>query len=602
MNSTPPVSQSPIASDPAQQNTAAPGNSVSSGGDRSEFAAALRSAGAKPARKAAGTKPGDGGSVGGSLPVPGNLSPPPTPPAPPIAAGGTGAGTAASAAAAQTVAARAIGGSQAASRPAPMPGGVPVKVDQNLRGASGSPVAAPGAQNEVSPGGAQAVGLPVAGRPASPLSDAPLKAGGAGGASTAMSGDSRSAVDPGAELAQALGLPATGLAGAAAQDGHAAGTTVAAAGTAAAGTAAAGTDAAGAAAAGSAAAQIAATGVAAASKGAATAASRATSAAQAGAAAGSARKPLTAVAATAAFNAATSGPTSRDGNAAPATNVGASANTDATAEAVTASAMAAAATGAAPIDASFAGAADSPSSPIDALTAPAMGGVARGAGRSNGAPVSAPAVSAPGAAAAAKAAASAPAVDALADLGKADPRASGGSGDSPLLDTSGNAAAGAAQLSVNTTAVADAAPTPTLKVAAGMDTPEFGQGLADRVSWMVGNNLNGAKLQVNPPQLGPIEVRIAVQGSHAQVWLTSHSAVTRDALEASSPKLRDMLGAQGFGQVSVDISQRSYQERSSQPQPYDWTPSASRSPAAAAVQSTASLLPRTGSGALDAYA
>jgi flagellar hook-length control protein FliK len=136
-----------------------------------------------------------------------------------------------------------------------------------------------------------------------------------------------------------------------------------------------------------------------------------------------------------------------------------------------------------------------------------------------------------------------------------------------------------------------------------MDTPEFGQGLADRVSWMVGNNLNGAKLQVNPPQLGPIEVRIAVQGSHAQVWLTSHSAVTRDALEASSPKLRDMLGAQGFGQVSVDISQRSYQERSPHPQqPYDWTPSASRSPAAAAVQSTASVLSRTASGALDAYA
>jgi flagellar hook-length control protein FliK len=120
---------------------------------------------------------------------------------------------------------------------------------------------------------------------------------------------------------------------------------------------------------------------------------------------------------------------------------------------------------------------------------------------------------------------------------------------------------------------------------------------------MVGNNLNGAKLQVNPPQLGPIEVRIAVQGSHAQVWLTSHSAVTRDALESSSPKLREMLGAQGFGQVSVDISQRSYQERSSNPQPYDWTPSASRSPAAAAVQSTASLLPRSAaSGALDAYA
>jgi flagellar hook-length control protein FliK len=190
----------------------------------------------------------------------------------------------------------------------------------------------------------------------------------------------------------------------------------------------------------------------------------------------------------------------------------------------------------------------------------------------------------------------------LANAGSADKQSPGGSGDSLLLDTSGNAAAGAAQLSVNTAAVGDATPTPTLKVAPGVDTPEFGQGLADRVSWMVGNNLNGAKLQVNPPQLGPIEVQIAVQGNHAQVWLTSHSAVTRDALESSAPKLREMLGAQGFGQVSVDISQRSYQERSAYSQPYDRTPSASRSPSATAIQSTASSLPRTASGAVDAYA
>jgi flagellar hook-length control protein FliK len=109
-------------------------------------------------------------------------------------------------------------------------------------------------------------------------------------------------------------------------------------------------------------------------------------------------------------------------------------------------------------------------------------------------------------------------------------------------------------------------------------------------------------LQVNPPQLGPIEVRIAVQGDQAQVWLTAHSAVTRDALEASSPKLREMLGAQGFGQVSVDISQRSFQERSTYAQPYDWTPSASGGASAAAVSSAAASLPRTSSGAVDAYA
>jgi flagellar hook-length control protein FliK len=109
-------------------------------------------------------------------------------------------------------------------------------------------------------------------------------------------------------------------------------------------------------------------------------------------------------------------------------------------------------------------------------------------------------------------------------------------------------------------------------------------------------------LQVNPPQLGPIDVRISVQGDQAQVSLTAHSAVTRDALESSSSNLREMLGAQGFAQVSVDISQRSFQERSTYAQPYDWTPSAGGGASTSAVSSAAPSMPRASSGIVDAYA
>jgi flagellar hook-length control protein FliK len=168
----------------------------------------------------------------------------------------------------------------------------------------------------------------------------------------------------------------------------------------------------------------------------------------------------------------------------------------------------------------------------------------------------------------------------------------------------GDAAAGLSQLSSNSPVSApDAAPTPTLRVHANVDSSDFAQGLSDRVSWMVDNSVNGAKLQVNPPQLGPIELRISVQGDHAQVWMTTHSAVTRDALESSSPKLREMLGAQGFGQVSVDISQRSFQDRSAYtPPPYERASSADRNAAAPAVSTIAATAPRSSQGALDAYA
>jgi flagellar hook-length control protein FliK len=327
------------------------------------------------------------------------------------------------------------------------------------------------------------------------------------------------------------------------------------------------------------------------------------------AAAGIANRPTMGVAVTAATaaNSAVTGPATSATSAAdsnPPPVAVASAGSDATAQTATAAAMAAAATGVAA--SSRAGSTDgaAASSSADDLAAAAAGSAAQAAAAANGAPVPAPAVSVIRAAAAAVATAAANAAAAAkpATAGVSDKRALGGTAAFPLSPASGDAAAAAAFLSANAAGAADAAPAPTLKVSAGVDTPEFGQGLAERVSWMVDNNLNGAKLQVNPPQLGPIEVRISVQGDHAQVWLASHSALTRDALESSSPKLREMLGAQGFGQVSVDISQRSFQERSPQAQPYDWTPAADRNTSTAAVASAAASMPRTSSGAVDAYA
>ncbi len=169
----------------------------------------------------------------------------------------------------------------------------------------------------------------------------------------------------------------------------------------------------------------------------------------------------------------------------------------------------------------------------------------------------------------------------------------GGDGAAALQQVSSN-------VSTASTASTDAAPAPTMRVHADVDSAEFPQSLADRVSFMVDNSWSSAKLQVNPPQLGLVELQIAVQGDHAQVMMSTHSALTRDALESSVPKLREMLSSQGFTQVNVDVSQRSFQERSAYTPPYGWTPSPASSAAPAAVSSTAA--PRTLLGAVDAYA
>jgi flagellar hook-length control protein FliK len=232
-----------------------------------------------------------------------------------------------------------------------------------------------------------------------------------------------------------------------------------------------------------------------------------------------------------------------------------------------------------------------------AVSGAAAGTAAAGAPAAALAQASAAAISA--ATTAATAASIAQAVLAAASTGAADKRSHSNSPDAPLSGASNDGSAGAAQLLTSNTST-DSAPIPTFRVAAGVDTAQFGQGVADRVSMMMDGSLTSAKLQVNPPALGPIEVRIALQGGHAQISFSSHSAVTRDALESSSANLKDMLGSQGFSSVSVDISQRSFQERSPQSQAYESAPSHSGN--AAVLAQTPVSMSRSASGLLDAYA
>ena len=569
MNATRIVSQISIASDPAQINDAAPGGSLNSAGRGQDFAATLSNVGAKSARRQAAGKAHDGAQSGGSLPTPGNLSPPPANAAMTAAstANPPAAGTAASANAAANMTTppntTLPGNGSAAGRDAAALRGEATKIEAASSAAALGAAAAGGADTDPLAGPAS---MAADGRSGGAISGAQGQAALGPDAvlnSAASAPGSAAAAEPGADFAQAFGLPGAVAAGGAQT---------------------------------------------AADADAMDKASAAKSAKEIPEAAGG-RLPRVRAGGAAETVVASAGRTDSAANTATLPAVGSSDDTASTTVpgdsardgGATLQTVIAAASSAAAVAAGVSSGASAEPQADDSAGPAAVGAAARPAGRAGGlleppAPIVVPAA----AATAARAAAGAEGAAALANSVESDKHAHGGSADS-LTSTDANGIAGAAGLGPNATASTDAVPTPTLKVAAGVDTPEFGSALADRVSWMVGNNLNGAKLQVNPSQLGPIEVRIAVQGAHAQVWLASHSAVTRDALESSSQKLREMLGAQGFGQVSVDISQRSFHERSPQAQAYDWTPSAD------SVASPASMSPSArpahfSSSAVDAYA
>lgn len=79
--------------------------------------------------------------------------------------------------------------------------------------------------------------------------------------------------------------------------------------------------------------------------------------------------------------------------------------------------------------------------------------------------------------------------------------------------------------------------------------------LGDRMVWMSQNNINAARLQLNPPELGPIHVRVDMrEANQAVVQFSSDFLMVRDALESAAPRLKEMFDANGIQLLNVDVS------------------------------------------------
>ena len=87
--------------------------------------------------------------------------------------------------------------------------------------------------------------------------------------------------------------------------------------------------------------------------------------------------------------------------------------------------------------------------------------------------------------------------------------------------------------------------------------PEWNKDLGERIVWMSSKAIPAAEIRLNPQHLGPISVRVNVDDDRATVLFTAQHPATREALEASIPKLREMMGAQQLNLVEVNVSQGS---------------------------------------------
>lgn len=84
-------------------------------------------------------------------------------------------------------------------------------------------------------------------------------------------------------------------------------------------------------------------------------------------------------------------------------------------------------------------------------------------------------------------------------------------------------------------------------------TSGWSEALGERVLWLIGNRISAAQLNLNPPELGPLEVRIVLDGDKAHVHFASAHAQVRDALESALPRLRELLGEAGIQLLDAGV-------------------------------------------------
>jgi flagellar hook-length control protein FliK len=103
------------------------------------------------------------------------------------------------------------------------------------------------------------------------------------------------------------------------------------------------------------------------------------------------------------------------------------------------------------------------------------------------------------------------------------------------------------------------------QVATPFGRPEWANAMNERVTWLVGQRMQSADIQINPPQLGPVEVRITIQHDQANVYFTAQNSAVREAIQAALPRLNEMLaqGGLSLGQASVGAESFAGQQQAS---------------------------------------
>ncbi len=95
-----------------------------------------------------------------------------------------------------------------------------------------------------------------------------------------------------------------------------------------------------------------------------------------------------------------------------------------------------------------------------------------------------------------------------------------------------------------------------------LNSQEWSEAFNSRILVLANQRIQTASIQLDPPELGPLDVRIQMNNDKANVIFTSQHGVVREAVEQALPRLREMLQESGLQLADVDVSDQSKDQQS----------------------------------------
>ncbi|MFF5865865.1 flagellar hook-length control protein FliK [Pseudomonas sp. NPDC012596] len=101
-----------------------------------------------------------------------------------------------------------------------------------------------------------------------------------------------------------------------------------------------------------------------------------------------------------------------------------------------------------------------------------------------------------------------------------------------------------------------------------MNQNAWAEGLVNRVMYLSSQNLKSADIQLEPAELGRLDIRVNLAADQAtQVTFISGHAGVRDALDSQVHRLRELFAQQGLAQPDVNVADQSRGQQQQQAQP-----------------------------------